>query len=57
MGEDYSHRGLGIHVSARVMGKFAIFCPGYGSSLANLTLLMGLLFRDLPSLWVIGSNL
>ena len=43
-----SYRGLGIHVPARVMGKFPIHCPGYGSCFVNLALFMGLLCRDLP---------
>ena len=43
-----SFRGLSIHVSARVMGKFEIFCPGYRSCFVNLALFMGLLCKDLP---------
>ena len=35
------YRGLCIHVPARVMGHFAIFCPGYGSCFVNLALIMG----------------
>ena len=36
-----SYRGLGIHVSAWVMGQFEIFCPGYGSCFVNFALVMG----------------
>ena len=36
-----SYRGLGIHVPARVMGQFAIFCLGYRSCFVNLALVMG----------------
>ena len=35
---------VGIHEPTRVMGQFAIFSPGYGSSLENLDLYMGLLY-------------
>ena len=45
-------RGPGIHVLARAMGQFAIFCPGYGSCFVNLALVMGLLYGDLLPLWV-----
>ena len=45
-----SHKGLGKHVPARIMGQFAIFCSGYGcgSCFVNLALVMGQLYRDLP---------
>ena len=29
-GEGNSYRGLGMHVPTLFMGKFAVFCPGYG---------------------------
>ena len=32
--------GLGIHVPARVMGQFAIFCLGYGSALRRFAIVM-----------------
>ena len=44
----YSYRGLGMHVPARVMGQFAIFCPGYRSCFVNLALVMGSVYRNLP---------
>ena len=40
--------GLGIHVFARVMGLFAIFCPCNKSCFFNLAPVMYLLYRDLP---------
>ena len=33
--------GLSKHVPARVMGQFAVFCPGYGSFFVNFALVMG----------------
>ena len=36
-----SYTGHGIHVPARVMGQFAVFCPGYGSCFVNFALVMG----------------
>ena len=38
-----SYTGHGIHVPARVMGQFAVFCPGYGSCFVEFALVMGLL--------------
>ena len=52
-----SYTGHGIHVPARVMGQFAVFCPGYGSCFVNFALVMGLLYVDLPQLWINVSNL
>ena len=33
--------GHGIHVPARVMGQFVVFCPAYGSCFVNFALFMG----------------
>ena len=52
-----SYTGHGIHVPARVMGQFAVFCPGYGSCFVNFALVIGLLYGDLPQLWINISNL
>ena len=52
-----SYTGHGIHVPARVMGQFAVFCTGYGSCFVNFALVMGLLYGDLPQLWINVSNL
>ena len=52
-----SYTGHGIHVPARVMGQFAVFCPGYGSCFLSFALVMGLLYGDLPQLWINVSNL
>ena len=45
-----SYTGHGIHVPARVMGQFVVFCPGYGSCFVNFALVMGLLYGDLSQL-------
>ena len=52
-----SYRGLGIHVPARIMGQFAIFCPDNGSCFVKLALVMDLFYRHLPQLWVNSSFL
>ena len=52
-----SYTGHGIHVPARVMGQFAVFCPGYGSCFVNFALVTGLLYGDLPQLCINVSNL
>ena len=51
-----SYKGLGIHLPAKVISEFVIFCPGYWSCFVNLALVMGLLCRDLPYLCVNVSN-
>ena len=48
---------LSIHVPARVIGPFALFCPGYGSCFVNFSLVLGLLYGDLSQLWMHVSNL
>ena len=52
-----SYMGHGINVPARVMGPFAVFCPGYGSCFVNVALVMGLVYGDWPQLWINVSNL
>ena len=49
--------GHGIHVPARVMGQFVVFCPDYGSCFVNFALVTGLLYGDLLQLWNNVSNL
>ena len=49
--------GHGIHVPARVMGQYSVFYPGYGSCFVNFALVMGLLYGDLPQLWINVSSL
>ena len=53
---DNFYTGLGILMPARVMGLFAVFCPGYGSCFVNFAMVMGLLCGDLPQLWINVSN-
>ena len=52
-----SHKGLGIHVPARVMGQFPIFYSSYGSCFVNLALVMGLICRDFLFFRVNACNL
>ena len=56
-GGSNSYTGHGIHVPARIMGQFAVFCPGYGSCFVNFALVMGLPYGDLQQLWINVSNL
>ena len=48
---------LGIHVPARVMGQFAVFCPGFGPCFVNFVRVMDLLYGDLMRLWINANNL
>ena len=55
-GRGNSYRGLCIHVPARVMGQFAIFCPGYRSCFVNLALVMGSALQKFALVMVNASN-